>query len=88
MRIIKSLIVLLCVALAIPMLAVAGSSNDSKINWSSYAEAEKAGSNGRKYFIYFYSDYCGYCKRLESKAFADAAVVDFINASFSVHLIY
>ena len=83
MRTVKSLIILLIVALAIPMQAAAGSSGDAKINWSSYAEAQKAGSNGRKYFIYFYSEHCGYCRRLESKAFSDATVINYINANYT-----
>lgn len=83
MRIIQSLIVLLSIALAIPMQATAGTRNDEKINWSSYAEAQKAGSNGRKYFIYFYSEHCGYCRRLESKTFTNAAVADYIDANYT-----
>lgn len=83
MRMIKSLIILLSVALVIPFQADARSRDDAKINWSSYAETQKAGSNGRKYFIYFYSEHCGYCKRLESKAFTDEAVVDYINANYT-----
>lgn len=83
MRIIKSIIVILSVALAIPLQATAGSRDDAKINWSSFAEAQKAGSNGRKYFIYFYSEHCGYCKRLESKTFTDAAVIDYINSNYT-----
>jgi thioredoxin-related protein len=83
MRRIQSLIVLLSVALVIPMQAAAGSGDKAKINWSSYAKAQKDGSNGRKYFIYFFSDHCGYCKRLESKAFSDTTVIDYINANYT-----
>ena len=83
MRIIRSFIfIILGIALAIPMQAAAGTRDNAKINWSSYDEAQKDGSNGRKYFIYFYSDHCGYCKRLESKTFTDAAVIDYINANY------
>ena len=83
MRIIQSLIVLLSVALAIPMQLAAGTRHDAKINWSSYSDAQKAGSNGRKYFIYFYSEHCGYCKRLESKTFSDSTVIDYINSNYT-----
>jgi thioredoxin-related protein len=81
MRIIKSLIIILSIALAIPM-AAAGTRDAGKINWSSYADAQKSGSNGRKFFIYFYSDHCGYCKRLESKTFTDQTVADYINTNY------
>ena len=83
MRIIQSLIVILSIALAIPVQVAAGSRDDSKIDWSSYDEAQKAGNNGRKYFIYFYSDHCGYCKRLESKTFTDATIADYINDNYT-----
>jgi thioredoxin-related protein len=83
MRIIKSFIIILSIALAFPMQAAAGSRDGKKINWSSYTEAQKSDSSGRKYFIYFYSDHCGYCKRLESKTFTDATVVNYINANYT-----
>ena len=82
MRIIKSFIIILSIVLVIPMQAAAGSRNEAKINWSSYADAQRNGSNGRKYFIYFYSEHCGYCNRLESKTFTDAEVVDYINTNY------
>ena len=83
MRIIKSFIIILSIVLVIPMQAAAGSRNEAKINWSSYADAQRNGSNGRKYFIYFYSDHCGYCKRLESKTFTDATIADYINDNYT-----
>jgi thioredoxin-related protein len=87
MRIIRPLIIILCIALAIPLQAATSSRDDAKINWSSYADAQKAGTNGRKYFIYFYSEHCGYCKRLESKTFTNKAVIDYINTNYSPVLV-
>jgi thioredoxin-related protein len=84
MRKIHLCIIFLSIALAIPMHAAASSSkNKSKINWSSYSDAQKADHNGRKYFIYFYSEHCGYCKMLESKTFSNGDVVDYINANYT-----
>jgi thioredoxin 1 len=83
MRIIYSLFIIMCIALANPLQAAASSREDVKINWSSYSDAQKNGSNGRKYFIYFYSEHCGYCKRLESKTFTDQAVADYINSNYT-----
>jgi thioredoxin-related protein len=83
MRKIQLLIILLSVTLTLPMLATASSTGDTKINWSSYADAKKAGNNGRKFFIYFYSVHCGYCRMLESNTFSKDSVADYINANYT-----
>ena len=83
MRKIHFCIIFLSIVLAIPMCAAASSKSETKINWSSYADAQKGDHNGRKYFIYFYSERCGYCKMLETKTFSNAAVVDYINANYT-----
>ena len=83
MRKIHALIIFLSITLVIPIQAAASSKDDVKINWSSYADAQKTSNNGRKYFIYFYSEGCGYCKMLESKTFSNEAVADYINAHYT-----
>ena len=83
MRLIESLIVVMCVALVVPNQAAAKSNTDIQINWSTYNEAHKAANGTRKYFVYFYTDQCGYCKLLEANAFKDETVVGYINANFT-----
>jgi thioredoxin-related protein len=83
MRKIHAFIILLSIVLTFPVQAAASSKSETKINWSSYAAAQKTHNNGRKYFIYFYSEHCGYCKMLESKTFSSGAVVDYINANYT-----
>ena len=80
---IKSLIILLSVALLLPAQLAAKSDAGAKINWSTYDEAQKAGNDSRKFLIYFYTDQCGYCKMLEANTFTDERVVDYINSNYT-----
>ena len=58
-------------------------STDATINWVSYdAARNESEKNGKKYFVYFSSKNCGYCRMLESKTFLDSSVVDYINTNF------
>ncbi len=80
---IKSLIILLSIALILPAQLAAKSDAGPKINWSTYDEAQRAGDEARKFFIYFYTDQCGYCRLLEAKTFTDESVVDYINSNYT-----
>lgn len=53
------------------------------VNWLSYDTA-RASSEGQaqKYFLYFSSENCGYCRMLENKTFSDPAVADYINGNY------
>ncbi len=83
MRKIKYLIILLSIALMLPVQLAAKSDAGVKINWSTYDEAQRAGNESRKFFIYFYTDQCGYCRLLEAKTFTDETVVDYINSNYT-----
>jgi thioredoxin-related protein len=72
------------IALAIlwtPQGTLAGTSK--KINWATYDRAQSQNNDNRKYFIYFYTEQCGFCTRLETKTFTDQAVIDYINANYT-----
>ncbi len=84
MRKIDALIIVLCIALMVlPAQAAAKLRTGAKINWASYEEAQKAGNDSRKFFIYFYTDQCGYCKLLEANTFTDERVIDYINNNYT-----
>jgi thioredoxin-related protein len=84
MRKISSLILFLCIALMVlPAQIAAKKQTGANINWSTYDEAQKAGNDSRKFFIYFYTDQCGYCKLLEANTFTDKNVVDYINSNYA-----
>jgi thioredoxin-related protein len=75
-------LILAGIALVQPAPVPAGSDTHAGINWSSYDEAQKAGNATRKFFVYFYSDHCGYCKLMDAKTFKDEAVIDYINSNY------
>lgn len=53
------------------------------VNWLTFDQAQKEGQGQtKKFLLYFYTDWCGYCRKLEKTTFADPAVADYINANF------
>lgn len=53
------------------------------VAWQDYEAAQKLGEGqSRKFLLYFYTDWCGYCRKLEKETFTDKAVADYINANF------
>jgi thioredoxin-related protein len=56
---------------------------ESAIKWMTWDEAVKANAKApRKIFIDFYTDWCGWCKRMDATTFSDPAVADFVNKNF------
>ncbi len=62
------------------------SCNDSSagsIQWQSFQKGLTLSENtGKKVFLYFYTERCGYCKKMESKTFRDADVVAYLNENY------
>lgn len=72
-------------------------SQDKKINWMSWQEAIKARELfikenktaidareilPKKFFIDIYTDWCGWCKKMDASTFIDPMVVDYMNANY------
>lgn len=58
-------------------------SDQPGINWISFEEAVKKNKKKpRKIFIDVYTDWCGWCKKMDKETFRDAAVVEYINKNF------
>lgn len=56
----------------------------SKVEWMSFEEAVKRSENGekRKIFIDVYTDWCGWCKRMDATTFNDPVVADYLNNEY------
>jgi thioredoxin-related protein len=53
------------------------------IKWMSLSEAEKMNTRKKKkIFIDIYTDWCGWCKRLDATTYQDAAVVKYVNDNY------
>ncbi|MEL6592072.1 MAG: DUF255 domain-containing protein, partial [Bacteroidota bacterium] len=56
---------------------------NEEVNWVSIEEAaEKASQDGKKILIDMYTDWCGWCKRMDATTYADPAVVKYINDNY------
>ncbi len=53
------------------------------IKWLTLEEAAaKSKTAPRKVFVDVYTDWCGWCKRMDKSTFSDPAVVDYVNKNF------
>lgn len=55
-----------------------------EINWLTLAEAEQEikKSPEKKLFVDFYTDWCGWCKKMDKSTFMEAEVVEEINSKY------
>ncbi len=58
-------------------------SEGQEINWMTWEEATAANEKTpRKIFVDVYTDWCGWCKKMDVTTFVDPAVVEIMNKSF------
>lgn len=69
--------------LCLPNPTSADTALSNEINWTPYATAQSRNTEKRKYFIYFYTEQCGFCNMLEKKTFTDKAVIDYLNSNYT-----
>lgn len=56
---------------------------EEKINWLSWEEAvELNKTNPKKLFVDVYTDWCGWCKRMDKSTFSDPEIVKYMNENF------
>ncbi len=54
-----------------------------EIQWLTWEEAiEKSQKEKKKIFVDVYTDWCGWCKRMDKTTFSDPVVVNYINKNF------
>ena len=71
------LVIGLLFSFAIPTLA------QREITWLKFEEAVQANTVQKKMlFVDVYTDWCGWCKKMDKDTFTDPKVIDFINANF------
>jgi thioredoxin-related protein len=57
--------------------------SSDRINWHTYKEGMELGKKDRKkVFLYFYTDWCGYCRDMEKVTFRNQSVIDILNGRF------
>ena len=56
---------------------------ETKINWLTLEEAQELHKkNPRKIFVDIYTDWCGWCKRMDAETFTNPVIIDYINTHF------
>lgn len=57
--------------------------NPVRVKWMSLEDAlEKSKTDKRKIFVDVYTDWCGWCKRMDSTTFMNPAVVQYLNDNY------
>ncbi len=64
-------------------------SEASRVNWMTYEQAiaaleteRRAGRKGKKIFIDVYTDWCGWCKRMDKETFQQPQIANYLNTHF------
>lgn len=57
--------------------------SSKSINWYSHDEGIAVGyAEGKKIYINFRADWCGYCKKMEKETFGNSGVISYLNKHF------
>lgn len=79
MKVVGILVGILCMASGARLVA----QTDSKINWLSWEEAiELSQMEKKKIFIDVYTDWCGWCKKMDASTFQETYIADYINENY------
>jgi thioredoxin-related protein len=55
----------------------------SGIQWTGFEEAvKKSETDKKKIFIDVYTDWCGWCKRMDATTFKNDSIIDFLNRNY------
>ncbi len=55
----------------------------SGIQWLTWEQAlEKNKTQKRKFFVDVYTDWCGWCKRMDASTFSEKQIADFVNKNY------
>mgnify|MGYP003488610296 FL=1 len=76
-------LILLTLTIIIANNIFAQNTETKKINWMSFEEAIKLNETApKKIFIDVYTDWCGWCTKMDQTTFLDKDVVDYMNENF------
>ncbi|MDN3595816.1 thioredoxin family protein [Zunongwangia endophytica] len=72
---------ILILFLALPLLG--HSQENDKINWINFEQLEDSLSvKPKKTFVYFYADWCVYCKKMDRNAFKNPEIITKLNSDY------
>ena len=76
----KQILLLFAVVLLAPGSLIA---QDAKVKWISIEEAEKLNKQEpRKIMVDVYTDWCGWCKKMDKETFSHPVIAEYINKNY------
>ena len=74
----KRVLIALLMVLSLPIFG-----NAQKINWMTFEEAVKLNETApKKIFIDVYTDWCGWCRKMDQTTFQDPEVIAYMNENY------
>ena len=74
----KRIIIAIVILVSLPIFG-----NAQKINWMTFEEAVKLNETApKKIFIDMYTDWCGWCKKMDQTTFQDSTVIAYMNENY------
>ena len=73
---------IICVSLILNSSFLILNTAHAQVTWHTIDEAAKAKIGAKMYFVDFYTDWCGYCKKMDRETFADPTVAKILNKYF------
>ena len=74
---------ILAICLLVPAACFTGSSGDQHLEWLTFDRGiAKAKQTNRKVLIDVYTDWCGWCKRMEADTYSDKGVAAYLKAHY------
>ena len=65
------------------LFSITSAMSQSKIEWMSFEEAAaKTQADPKMILVDVYTDWCGWCKKMDKETFTDPAVISYINSNF------
>ncbi len=81
----RPVFLLLFLLAALPALSCSRTSGEGPQSWKNYGDALTEGASSRKIILVdVYTDWCGWCKRMDRDVYADPAVADYLENNFVV----
>ncbi len=82
LQVIKYLIVIVTISFVINYTALAQDSK-AKIEWKTFEEVETLmKTQPKKIVVYFYTDWCGWCKKMEKNTFSNPELSNYLNEHY------
>jgi len=79
----NKLLLVLCAVFFISTAHIPAKPAAGKINWMTWQQAQEAQKkNPKKIFVDVYTEWCGWCKRMDATTFSNAEIISYMNENY------